>query len=148
MVKNLSDLMDRVSVFSDSNMLANWLSEYIESISGDDSGMDADYYLEEIRQNIVGMAELLMNFHHYHNGEEFKADRLDSNVNLPAMDIPVKQLDITNRTLNCLLANDINSVRDLVGFRACELLKTPCLGRKSLHEIVDTLAGFNLRLRD
>lgn len=57
-------------------------------------------------------------------------------------------LDFTVRTLNCLKAENISTVKHLLEHSEGELLKTPNLGRKSLNEIREKLATFNLKLSD
>lgn len=45
------------------------------------------------------------------------------------------------RTLNCLLAERISTVADLLQYSEHDLLRTPNLGRKSLDEIKEVLLG-------
>lgn len=59
---------------------------------------------------------------------------------------PVDELDLTVRSANCLKAEGIQYVGDLVQRSENELLKTPNLGRKSLTEIKDVLARHELSL--
>jgi DNA-directed RNA polymerase subunit alpha len=61
---------------------------------------------------------------------------------------PVDELQLTVRSANCLRAEGINSVGDLVQRSEIELLKTPNLGRKSIVEIKGVLAKLGLHLRD
>lgn len=58
----------------------------------------------------------------------------------------VDDLELTVRSANCLKAEKINNIGDLVGCTEVELLKTPNLGKKSLNEIKETLANHNLEL--
>ena len=48
---------------------------------------------------------------------------------------PIDRMDLTVRSTNCLKAENIHYVGDLVQKTENELLKTPNLGRKSLSEI-------------
>lgn len=59
---------------------------------------------------------------------------------------PVEDLELTVRSANCLKAENINSIGDLVRKTEAELLKTPNLGKKSLAEIKEVLAARGLRL--
>ena len=59
---------------------------------------------------------------------------------------PVDDLELTVRSANCLKAENINFIGDLVLKTEGELLKTPNLGKKSLTEIKDVLAGRSLSL--
>ncbi len=62
---------------------------------------------------------------------------------------PVDDLELTVRSANCLKAEAIHYIGDLVQRTEVELLKTPNLGKKSLTEIKDVLAsrGLNLGMR-
>lgn len=59
---------------------------------------------------------------------------------------PVDDLELTVRSANCLKAENIYYIGDLIQRTENELLKTPNLGRKSLNEIKEVLASRNLTL--
>lgn len=59
---------------------------------------------------------------------------------------PVDDLELTVRSANCLKAENIYYIGDLVQRTEVELLKTPNLGKKSLTEIKDVLASRGLHL--
>lgn len=59
---------------------------------------------------------------------------------------PVDDLELTVRSANCLKAENIYLIGDLVQRSENELLKTPNLGKKSLNEIKDVLAAHSLSL--
>ena len=59
---------------------------------------------------------------------------------------PVDDLELTVRSANCLKAETIHYIGDLVQRTEGELLKTPNLGKKSLTEIKDVLASRGLSL--
>jgi DNA-directed RNA polymerase subunit alpha len=59
---------------------------------------------------------------------------------------PVDELELTVRSANCLKAENIYYIGDLVQRSETELLKTPNLGRKSLNEIKEVLASRGLSL--
>lgn len=62
---------------------------------------------------------------------------------------PVDDLELTVRSANCLKAENIFYIGDLIQRTEVELLKTPNLGKKSLTEIKDVLAtkGLSLGMR-
>ncbi len=59
---------------------------------------------------------------------------------------PVDDLELTVRSANCLKAEQIYYIGDLIQRTEVELLKTPNLGKKSLTEIKDVLASRGLSL--
>lgn len=59
---------------------------------------------------------------------------------------PVDDLELTVRSANCLKAENIYFIGDLIQRQESELLKAPNLGRKSLNEIKDVLASRGLTL--
>lgn len=59
---------------------------------------------------------------------------------------PVDELELTVRSANCLKAEQIYYIGDLVQRTENELLKTPNLGKKSLTEIKEVLAQRSLSL--
>ena len=59
---------------------------------------------------------------------------------------PVDDLELTVRLANCLKAENIYYIGDLIQRTEVELLKTPNLGKKSLTEIKDVLASRGLSL--
>ena len=67
----------------------------------------------------------------------------------PVLLRPVDDLELTVRSANCLKAENIFYIGDLIQRTEVELLKTPNLGRKSLTEIKDILAlkGLSLGMR-
>jgi DNA-directed RNA polymerase subunit alpha len=89
-------------------------------------------------------------------------DQLSSFVNLKSMDSeedvgeevdidpillrPVDELELTVRSANCLKAENIYYIGDLIQRTEVELLRTPNLGKKSLTEIKDVLASHGLSL--
>lgn len=73
-----------------------------------------------------------------------KSSREDS-VN-PIFYRPVDDLELTVRSANCLKAENIFFIGDLVQRTEADLLKTPNLGKKSLTEIKNVLAAHGLGL--
>lgn len=64
----------------------------------------------------------------------------------PVLLRPVDDLELTVRSANCLKAENIYYIGDLIQKTEVELLKTPNLGKKSLTEIKDVLASKGLSL--
>jgi len=71
------------------------------------------------------------------------ADQLSIN---PIYTRPVDDLELTVRSANCLKAESIYYIGDLVQRSETDLLKTPNLGKKSLTEIKNVLASHGLSL--
>lgn len=67
----------------------------------------------------------------------------------PTLLRPVDDLELTVRSANCLKAENIYYIGDLIQRTEVELLKTPNLGKKSLTEIKEILAqrGLSLGMR-
>ncbi len=72
---------------------------------------------------------------------EVQQDEID-----PILLRPVDDLELTVRSANCLKAENIYYIGDLIQRTEVELLKTPNLGKKSLTEIKDVLASRGLSL--
>ncbi len=64
----------------------------------------------------------------------------------PILMRPVDELELTVRSANCLKAENINYIGDLVQRTEVELLRTPNLGKKSLTEIKEVLESHGLAL--
>ena len=82
---------------------------------------------------------------------DLKAEKVEPVVEqAPAVDPvllrPVDDLELTVRSANCLKAENIYYIGDLIQRTEIELLKTPNLGKKSLTEIKDVLAKQGLSL--
>jgi DNA-directed RNA polymerase subunit alpha len=73
--------------------------------------------------------------------EQMKTPQVD-----PILLRPVDDLELTVRSANCLKAENIYYIGDLIQRTETELLKTPNLGRKSLNEIKEVLASRGLTL--
>ena len=75
-------------------------------------------------------------------------DKVEDEVD-PILLRPVDDLELTVRSANCLKAESIYYIGDLIQRTEVELLKTPNLGKKSLTEIKDVLAqrGLSLGMR-
>ena len=87
------------------------------------------------------------------NLDQTAAAEAEQESNEPAIEPillrPVDDLELTVRSANCLKAENIFLIGDLIQRTEVELLKTPNLGKKSLTEIKDVLAtrGLSLGMR-
>lgn len=77
----------------------------------------------------------------FESGSNAAAQQFD-----PILLRPVDELELTVRSANCLKAENIYYIGDLIQRTENELLKTPNLGRKSLNEIKEVLAQRGLTL--
>ncbi|OQW93472.1 MAG: DNA-directed RNA polymerase subunit alpha [Beggiatoa sp. IS2] len=76
-----------------------------------------------------------------------EAETIKGEINIdPILLRPVDELELTVRSANCLKAENIYYIGDLIQKTENELLKTPNLGKKSLTEIKDVLASRGLSL--
>ena len=94
-------------------------------------------------------AEQLNSFVDIRNSVEPAEDTTFRPLIDPKLICPVEDLELTVRSANCLKAEGIKFIGDLVQRTEVELLKTPNLGKKSLTEIKDVLAerGLSLGMR-
>ncbi len=75
--------------------------------------------------------------------QEAKKDQNDFD---PLLLRSIEELELTVRSTNCLKAESIFLIGDLIHRSEFDLLKTPNLGKKSLNEIKDVLASKDLSL--
>jgi len=80
--------------------------------------------------------------------EDFGKEKEESKGNelSPLLSKLVDDLELTVRAANCLKAENIHYIGDLVQRSESDLLKTPNLGRKSLNEIKNVLIAHGLTL--
>jgi DNA-directed RNA polymerase subunit alpha len=106
---------------------------------------------EAIRSSAKVLVEQLAVFANIEPGavdsvfESGSRDRSDQKFD-PILLRPVDELELTVRSANCLKAENIYYIGDLIQRTETELLKTPNLGRKSLNEIKEVLASRGLTL--
>ncbi len=77
--------------------------------------------------------------------DQTSAGASDTQVD-PLLLRPVDELELTVRSANCLKAENINYIGDLIQRTEVELLRTPNLGKKSLTEIKEVLESHGLAL--
>jgi len=100
---------------------------------------------EAIRRAATILAEQLEAFVELRDKSEPEAKEEKPEFD-PILLRPVDDLELTVRSANCLKAEAIQYIGDLVQRTEVELLKTPNLGKKSLTEIKDVLASRGLSL--
>ena len=100
---------------------------------------------EAIRKAATILQEQLSTFVDLQSKEEAKPLLMEIEID-PILLRPVDDLELTVRSANCLKAEQIYYIGDLVQKTEVELLKTPNLGKKSLTEIKDVLAMRGLAL--
>jgi DNA-directed RNA polymerase subunit alpha len=100
---------------------------------------------EAIRRAAAILQEQLSVFVDLQGKEEVKAEAKEAEID-PILLRPVDDLELTVRSANCLKAESIYYIGDLIQRTEVELLKTPNLGKKSLTEIKDVLASHGLSL--
>jgi DNA-directed RNA polymerase subunit alpha len=101
---------------------------------------------EAVRQSARILVEQLSVFASLEGmAEPVSAQRTSPSVD-PILLRPVDDLELTVRSANCLKAENIYYIGDLIQRTENDLLKTPNLGRKSLNEIKEVLATRGLTL--
>ena len=100
---------------------------------------------EAIRRSATILQQQLAIFVNLENDEVVEQVREEEEID-PILLRPVDDLELTVRSANCLKAENIYYIGDLIQRTEVELLKTPNLGKKSLTEIKDVLASRGLSL--
>ncbi|WJW75023.1 DNA-directed RNA polymerase subunit alpha [Thiohalobacter sp. IOR34] len=100
---------------------------------------------EAIRRAAGILQEQLSVFVDLQGKEEEEQEAAASDID-PILLRPVDDLELTVRSANCLKAESIYYIGDLIQRTEVELLKAPNLGKKSLTEIKDVLASHGLSL--
>jgi DNA-directed RNA polymerase alpha subunit len=84
---------------------------------------------------IIDDAEIAKNAKRYDQREKEKAEAIENNLELGA------------RALNCLKAENIFTLKDLLSKTENELMKIPNMGKLTLKQIKDALASKKLKLK-
>jgi DNA-directed RNA polymerase subunit alpha len=100
---------------------------------------------EAIRQAATILQDQLSSFVDLESREQAPQEEIEPDID-PVLLRPVDDLELTVRSANCLKAENIYYIGDLIQRTEVELLKTPNLGKKSLTEIKDVLASRGLSL--
>ncbi len=100
---------------------------------------------EAVRYSASVLVDQLSVFASLQSTSEERTEAAQPQVD-PILLQPVDDLELTVRSANCLKAENIYYIGDLIQRTENELLKTPNLGRKSLNEIKEVLASKGLTL--
>jgi DNA-directed RNA polymerase subunit alpha len=100
---------------------------------------------EAIRRAATILQQQLAVFVDLEGEKESEPEQKEAEID-PILLRPVDDLELTVRSANCLKAENICYIGDLIQRTEVELLKTPNLGKKSLTEIKDILASRGLSL--
>ena len=100
---------------------------------------------ETIRKAAGLLQQQLSVFVDLQGDEQVEPDEAEPEID-PILIRPVDDLELTVRSANCLKAEKIYYIGDLIQRTEVELLRTPNLGKKSLTEIKDVLGTHGLSL--
>jgi DNA-directed RNA polymerase subunit alpha len=98
-----------------------------------------------IRRSATILSEQLESFVDLHDFSKQEVEEEKPEFD-PILFRPVDDLELTVRSANCLKAEALHYIGDLIQRSEVELLRTPNLGKKSLTEIKDVLAAHSLSL--
>ena len=104
--------------------------------------------VDSVSQAAAILIEQLTPFVEYVKISQMKAEERAIRLSIPdeKYNMPVEQLDLSVRTMNCLRRSNIATVGELIGKGAKELLKLRNFGQKSYLEIEDRLTSIGLSL--
>ena len=129
----------------------NELHLRVNGLSKFDRG-NIEQYISDNQRLINSYSEGVHNV--YKEFQEFKDEVSKAfnavNVMLPEKNknVHIDDLDLTVRTRNCLLAENICTINDLCNETGRNLLKIPNFGKKCLREVREALATLGLVLAD
>ena len=104
--------------------------------------VDAEQDIRDAARILMGQLSVFANLEsELTEVEVHQAPQID-----PILLRPVDDLELTVRSANCLKAENIHYIGDLIQRNESDLLKAPNLGRKSLNEIKDILSVKGLSL--
>lgn len=112
----------------------------------------------DLESTIIKQQKIIDNLNDYIETLKEKIQRLDGALNSHVKkkdfncdesirSVEVRDLDLTVRSANCLHAEGLKTIGEILDFGKRELLKTPNIGPKSLAEITEVLADHGAILR-
>ena len=104
--------------------------------------VDAEQAIRDAARILMGQLSVFANL----ESELTEVEVQQAPVIDPILLRPVDDLELTVRSANCLKAENIHYIGDLIQRNESDLLKAPNLGRKSLNEIKDILNTKGLSL--
>jgi DNA-directed RNA polymerase subunit alpha len=104
--------------------------------------------VDAVSQAAAIIIEQFTPFVEYVRISQMKAEERLIRLSIPdeKYNMPVEQLDLSVRTMNCLRRSNITTVGELIGKGAKELMKLRNFGQKSYQEIEDRLGAIGLSL--
>ncbi len=104
--------------------------------------------VDALSRAAVILIEQLTPFLEYVKISQMEAEERLIRLSIPdeKYNMPVEQLDLSVRTMNCLRRSNITTVGELIGRGSKELLKLRNFGQKSFQEIEDRLGAIGLSL--
>ena len=104
--------------------------------------------IDAISQSAGILMEQLSPFVEYVKISQMKAEEKLLRLSIPdeKFNMPVEQLDLSVRTMNCLRRSSINTVGELISKKSKDLLKLRNFGQKSFREIEEKLKEIELSL--
>lgn len=138
MIKDIDYLMNRIDCFNDNQELCRWIDEYLESMEATYSDSEK-YYLEEIKQNLLGMSEILLELKKHHMMTKPQQHEFDTSQKIDVLNLGM-------RTKNSLLFEGIVTIDDVLTRTKIDLLKMQNFGKKSLNELIVALNVIGLKL--
>lgn len=104
---------------------------------------------EALNRSAETLAELLVPFENYGKIEEIKAEKEAADLSIPQelYSMPVEQLNLSVRTMNCLRRGNIATVGEVVQKGEKGLMTLRNFGIKSLQELEERLQELGLTLK-
>lgn len=85
---------------------------------------------------------------HRNNKNKRIIERYEPQGDEKVLSTPIEQLSLFDKTYNALKAGNINTVRDLMRFRASEMFRVQNIGKKSIMELERKLATLGVKFRE
>lgn len=73
-------------------------------------------------------------------------NHIDSINDIKNMELSNKELNLSNRTVRCLKAENIHTIGDVLKKKSFELMIIPNFGRKSFNNLKEALKEYDLRI--